>query len=65
LALNYLPDLESLETDPSMKAEILSYGDKLSLGYDNQQLVGEPDTGYWTEIAWEFKHIAYGEEHPS
>jgi len=63
LSLNYLPALESLNKDPAMKRELCSYGNKLTLGFDNEMLVGEPDVDYWTQNAKDFKRIACGEEH--
>ena len=60
LSLNFLPALETLNNNPAVKQELYSYGRRLSLGYDNQALVGEPEMDYWTHNAWEFKRIAYG-----
>ncbi len=62
LSYNYLPALETLNDNPSVKQELYSYGRRLSLGYDNQMLVGEPDMDYWTQNAREFKRIAFGEQ---
>lgn len=62
LSLNYLPALETLNDNPSVKQELYSYGRRLSLGYNNQLLVGEPDVDYWTQNAREFKRVAFGEQ---
>ena len=62
LSLNYLPALETLNDKPSVKQELYSYGRQLSLGYDNQMLIGEPEVDYWTQNAREFKRIAFGEQ---
>ena len=61
LSLNSLPALETLNDDPQMKEELYSYGRRLSLGYDNQMNIGEPDVDYWTQNAREFKRVAFGE----
>ncbi len=60
LSFNYLPELETLNDNPSVKQELYSYGRRLSLGYDNQMFIGEPDMDYWTQNAREFKRIAFG-----
>ena len=57
MSLNYLPALETLNDNPSVKQELCSYGKRLRLGYENQMLVGEPDVDYWTQNAREFKRI--------
>ena len=44
-----------------MKADLYSYGKRLSLGFDNQTLVGIPELDYWTVNAREFARIAYDE----
>lgn len=59
LSFNYLPELETLNDNPSVKQELYSYGRRLSLGYDNQMFTGEPDMDYWTQNAREFKRIAF------
>ena len=60
LSFNYLPELETLNDNLSVKQELYSYGRRLSLGYDNQMFIGEPDMDYWTPNAREFKRIAFG-----
>ena len=51
-----------LNDNPSVKQELYSYGRRLSLGYNDQLLVGEPDVDYWTQNAREFKRVAFGEQ---
>lgn len=60
LSLNFLPALETLDNNAAVKQELYSHERRLSLGYDKQMLVGEPDVDYWTQNAWEFKRIAFG-----
>ena len=43
LSFNYLPELETMNDNPAVKQELCSYGTRLSLGYDYQELIGEPD----------------------
>ena len=59
LSLNYLPALETL--NDHVKADLYSYGKRLSLGFDHQLLVGVPEVDYWTLNAREFARIAYDE----
>lgn len=62
LNLDYLPALQILNDNPPMQDELHGYQDKLSLGLNNSQLIDEPDTDFWTQSAWVFKHVAYGED---
>ena len=62
LSFNYLPELETLNDNPAVKQELRSYGTQLSLGYDYQELIGEPDMDYWTQNARAFKRVAFGKQ---
>lgn len=62
LSLNYLPALETLNERHRVKADLYSYSKRLSLGFDNQMLVGIPEVDYWTLNAREFARIAYDEQ---
>lgn len=61
LSLNFLPALETLNENQRVKADLYSYGKRLSLGFDYQMLLGVPDVDYWTLNKREFARIAYDE----